>query len=488
MEIKQQLKISQQLVMTPQLAQAIKLLQMSRMELADVVQEELLENPMLEDIREGTDSREVAVGDLKSNEQSTIEQQVARDDAAETKKDEKKDEIDWEKYLENHAMQAPMQSYSGPSRHDDLPGIDQTLSRSEDLTEHLIWQLKMGDFVEDEIRFAALVVGNLNDAGYLKVDGVEEAEIIPRFAEEAGLHPEDAEEVLCMMQRFDPLGVCSRSLKECLRVQAEHFKMDELVMKVIDEHIPNLEKRAYNNIAKALEVEVEEIYDIAQIIAELEPRPGRNFISEEPRYITPDVYVHRVGDEYFVAANDDGMPKLKISRFYRSAMKDNPKAKEYIQNKLRSAQWLIRSIDQRRKTIVKVTECIVEKQRDFFDLGIEHLKPMILRDVAETVSLHESTISRVTSNKYVSTPRGVFELKYFFNSAIRRDNAADIASESVKQAIKKIIAAEDERAPLSDQKIVEILSKDDIKIARRTVAKYREMLGILSSSKRKKYF
>jgi len=187
-------------------------------------------------------------------------------------------------------------------------------------------------------------------------------------------------------------------------------------------------------------------------------------------------------------ANDDGMPKLKISGFYRSAMADNPKAKEYIQDKLRSAQWLIRSIDQRRKTIVKVTECIVEKQQDFFDKGIEHLKPMILRDVAEAVGMHESTISRVTSNKYVHTPRGTFELKYFFNSAIKRDNHNDIASESVKQAIKSIIGGEDEKAPLSDQRIVEMLGQDDIKIARRTVAKYREMLGILSSSKRKKYF
>jgi RNA polymerase sigma-54 factor len=241
-------------------------------------------------------------------------------------------------------------------------------------------------------------------------------------------------------------------------------------------------------VAKACGCSLDEVYDVAQIIAELEPRPARRFQTEEPRYIVPDVYVHRVGDEYYVVANDDGMPKLKISGFYRAAMADDPKAKEYIQDKLRSAQWLIRSIDQRRKTIVKVTECIVEKQQDFFDKGIEHLRPMILRDVAETVGMHESTISRVTSNKYVHTPRGTFELKYFFNSAIRRENHNDIASESVKQAIKNIIGGEEPKAPLSDQRIVEILGQDDIKIARRTVAKYREMLGILSSSKRKKYF
>ncbi|MEM9072580.1 MAG: RNA polymerase factor sigma-54 [Myxococcota bacterium] len=488
MEIKQQLRLSQQLVMTPQLQQAIKLLQMSRMELAELVQEELLENPVLEDSLDGRDNREVAG---LAEESTTIDKQVASDDRAATEdpNKDKKDEIDWEQYLENHALQAPMPSFRGRGPDDDLPGVDQTLSRAEDLSEHLLWQLRMGDFVEDEQRFGALVIGNLNDSGYLRMDGVPPEEVVPRLAEEAGLHPEDAEEVLKMMQRFDPMGVCSRSLQECLLVQAEHFGMDELVMRVIRDHIPHLEKRSYNAIAKALDVPVEEVYDIAQVIAELEPRPGRNYVSEEPRYITPDVYVHRVGDEYYVVPNDDGMPKLKISGFYRAAMADNPKAKEYIQNKLRSAQWLIRSIDQRRKTIVKVTECIVDKQRDFFDKGIDFLKPMILRDIAETVEMHESTISRVTSNKYVHTPRGLFELKFFFNSAIKREGRGDIASESVKQAIKKIIDDEDEKNPFSDQSIVEILREThDIKIARRTVAKYREMLGILSSSKRKKYF
>lgn len=487
MEIKQQLRLSQQLVMTPQLQQAIKLLQMSRMELAELVQEELLENPVLEDSLDGRDAREVGLPD----ESTTIDKQVASDDKAATDdpQQDKKDEIDWERYLENHALQAPMPSFRGRAAEDDLPGVDQTLSRAEDLGEHLLWQLRMGDFVEDELRFGTLVIGNLTDHGYLKIDGLEPDDVVPRLAEEAGLHPEDAEEVLKMMQRFDPIAVCSRSLQECLLIQAEHFGMDELVMKVIQDHIPNLEKRNYNGIAKALDVPVEEVYDIAQVIAELEPRPGRNFVSEEPRYITPDVHVHKVGDEYYVVPNDDGMPKLKISGFYRAAMADNPKAKEYIQNKLRSAQWLIRSIDQRRKTIVKVTECIVEKQRDFFDKGIEFLKPMILRDVAEAVGMHESTISRVTSNKYVHTPRGLFELKFFFNSAIKREGRGDIASESVKQAIKRIIDDEDDQNPYSDQKIVEMLREThDVKIARRTVAKYREMLGILSSSKRKKYF
>lgn len=487
MEIKQQLRLSQQLVMTPQLQQAIKLLQMSRMELTEMVREELLENPVLEDTADG-DVREARATD----ERPTIDKQGEQDDrtaaSAESKEaDRKTDEIDWERYLENHALQAPLPTFRGGSD-DELPGLEATLSRGEDLIDHLAWQLRMGDFLDDEQRFGALVIGNLDDDGYLKLEGVPAEDIVPRLAAEAGLDPEDAEEVLAMIQRFDPVGVAARSLQECLRIQVEHFEMDDLVKQVVEDHMSNLERRNYAAIAKALDVPIDEIYDVAQTIAELEPRPGRNYIADSPQYITPDVYVHRVGDDYFVVVNDDGLPKLKISGFYRSAMAGDPKAKEYIQGKLRSAQWLIRSIDQRCKTIVKVTECIVEKQRDFFEKGIEYLKPMILRDVAEAVGMHESTISRVTSNKYVHTPRGLFELKYFFNSAIRRDHHQDIASESVKQAIKKLIGDEDPKNPLSDQKIVELLSTNDIKIARRTVAKYREMLGILSSSKRKKYF
>ncbi len=493
MEIKQQLRLSQQLVMTPQLQQAIKLLQMSRMELVDMVREELLENPVLEDTQDQADVLRADRSEQAAEraEISTIDQQINADDRAvnlENKASEKKaDEIDWERYLENHALQAPLPSFRG-GLEDEMPSYEATATRAEDLTDHLTWQVRMSDLLDDEKAFALLVIGNLDDHGYLRVEGVSEEEIVPRLAAEASLDAEDAEEVLKIIQRFDPVGVGSRSLRECLLVQAEHFGLDPLAMQVLTDHLHNLEKRNYQAIAKALKVTVEEIYDVAQVIAELEPRPGRNFVSEEPRYITPDVEVIKVGDEYFVRANDDGMPRLKISNFYRAAMQGDPKAKEYIQGKLRSAQWLIRSIDQRRKTIVRVTECIVEKQREFFDKGIDFLKPMILRDVAETVGMHESTISRVTSNKYVNTPQGLYELKFFFNSAIRREHDDDIASESVKQAIKKIISEEEAREPHSDQKIVEILAQQDIVIARRTVAKYREMLGILSSSKRKKYF
>ena len=488
MELKQQLKLSQQLVMTPQLQQAIRLLQMSRMELVETVRQELLENPVLEDTREMGSGGGEAATNGEAREAATADPPEKPGDASTRAADKKASEIDWERYVENHAMQAPMPggSYRG---FEELPSYETTLTKGEDLVDHIEWQVRMSDITDDEMRFVALVLGNLDEKGYLKVEGLLPEEVVPKLAEEAELDPEDAEEVLKMIQRFDPIGVAARDLRECLKVQAIHFDMDALVHKIIDEHLHDLERRNYQAIAKKLAVEIEEVYDVAQVIGELEPRPARNFVTAQPQYIEPDVWVHKVGDRYFVLANDDGMPRLKISGFYRSAMHGQPEAKEYIQNKLRSAQWLIRSIDQRRKTIERVTECIVAKQRDFFEQGIEHLKPMILRDVAEEVGMHESTISRVTSNKYVATPRGLFELKFFFNSAIKRSSdEEDIASESVKQAIKKLIEAEDERRPWSDQKLVELLGQQKIVIARRTVAKYREMLGILSSSKRKKYF
>ena len=493
MELKQQLRLSQQLVMTPQLQQAIKLLQMSRMELLETVTKELLENPVLEDQRENAPEPGVAsdagARNGEGRDEVTAAGQIAdvSDKPTNREAERKASEIDWERYLENHAMQGPVPGGSARG-HEDLPGFESTLTKTEDLVDHLEWQIRMSDMVADERSFAALVVGNLDEKGYLTIDGLTPAEVVPKLAGEAEIDPEDAEEVLKMIQRFDPIGVAARDLGECLRVQAEHLGMDPLVLRVINEHLADLERRNYGGIAKALGVDLEEVYDVAQAIADLEPRPARNFVSSEPQYIEPDVWVHKVGDKYFVVANDDGMPRLKISNFYRAAMKGDAAAKEYIQGKLRSAQWLIRSIDQRRKTIERVTECIVSRQRDFFEKGIEHLKPMILRDVAEEIGMHESTISRVTSNKYVATARGVFELKYFFNSAIRRESEDDIASESVKQAIKRIVEEEDPHRPHSDQRIVELLAQEKIMIARRTVAKYREMLGILSSSKRKKFF
>jgi len=493
-EIKQVHKLSQQLVMTPQLQQAIKLLQLSRMELVDLVREEMMENPVLEDgldleqerSRDDADAKqeqelsgetEVAAPSMETNEHT---QEVSSDSAGET---QAVNEIDWENYIDSYSNNGP-QAPSFRPNNDELPSLESTLTKKTSLYDHLVWQLRLSKMSEDEENVGMLIIGNLDADGYLKEPPLAD------IAEEAGVPVEVAERVLARLQSLDPIGVCARSLSECLLIQARHIGADDpILVEMITRHLGNLEKKNYQAIAKDLKEPVEEIYEAAKVIMELDPRPGREYTTEDPHYITPDVYVHKIGDKFFVVPNDDGLPKLKISSFYKTALSQGPKAKEYIQDKLRSAQWLIRSIQQRQRTIVRVTESIIKFQRDFFEKGVAHLKPLILREVAEDIGMHESTISRVTTNKYVHTPQGIFELKFFFNSGIRLTNDDDkLASEAVKTKIKQLIAAEDPRHPYSDQKIVELLRDQTIDIARRTVAKYREQLGILSSSKRKQLF
>ena len=502
MEMKLQFKLSQQLVMTPQLVQAIRLLQLSRLELVDEVRKELDGNPVLAD--DATDPKAREIGEKLSQSAASNEERLEsmeRSDRNSTdlgaRADEKRaKEVDWEQFLENRQLQQSLPSHRGGF--EEMPPIEQNLTKPSNLHDHLMWQLQMSDFVENERNFAELVLGNLDEKGYLDLKGGEGPanEKLPDvtladLALEAGLDPEDAEEVLSIIQRFDPVGVAARDLSECLRVQAQVLGFDKVEMAIIDDHLHNVERRNFPAIAKALKVPLEEVYEAVQEIQKLESVPARNFaeIDEKTIAITPDVYVIKDADAFVVSDNDKGLQRLYINESLAQRMLKDPKAKEFISEKLRSAQWLIRAIEQRRRTIIKVTECIVEKQREFLERGVQYLKPMILRDVAEAVGMHESTISRVTSNKYVHTPQGLFELKYFFNSSIHRVADEDIASESVKQAIKKIIASEDKSNPHSDQAIVKILEdKEGIKIARRTVAKYREMLNILSSSKRKKMF
>ena len=505
MEIKQQLKLSQQLVMTPQLQQAIRLLQLSRMELIDEIRKELDGNPVLADddtdprIRAATEAQRMDSGTGTEQGERLVDrlEERVRASSSDVKTEEKRvQDIDWEQFLENRTLQQALPSNRGGF--EELPPIEQNLTKITSLADHLRWQLQLSDFSESERRFAELVLGNLDENGFLDLKGVERADggrtpdlTIEELAEEAEMNPEDAPEVLRMMQEWDPPGVCARDLQECLRVQAEMFGCDDLELVIIDKHLHNLEKHNYQAIARDLKIPVEEVYEAVKEIQKLESRPARNFseTDEKSIAITPDVYVVKDGEKFIVTDNDRGVQRLYINESLTKQMLKDPNAKEFIGEKLRNAQWLIRAIEQRRKTIIRVTECIVQKQRDFFEKGVQFLKPMILRDIAETVEMHESTISRVTTNKYVHTPQGLFELKYFFNSSIRRVAEEDIASESVKQAIKKIIEGEDKGNPLSDQAIVEMLAKDEgIQIARRTVAKYREMLGILASSKRKKHF
>ncbi|MBL8683763.1 MAG: RNA polymerase factor sigma-54 [Myxococcales bacterium] len=551
------LNMSQQLVMTPQLQQAIKLLQLSRLELIDQIREELTENPILDEAPDAdvrTKEQETPTIDdiavLEERREQAVHNHEEKRAASESKQEEY-----WERFLESYANQTPLPSGGGRLSSEELPSLEATLSSRSSLSDHLMDQLRLSNLTDAEMAFAALIVHNLDDNGYLRLrgdapekerekkkkpqereessawdeeersadgddDGEEHGKKKKKKADEpltnlsaaeiaaneqsrartitledlaraAGLHPEDAEEVLRLVQTLDPVGVAARDLRECLLVQAEQFGYDDetIVWRVIDKHLPHIERRNFQAIAKELKCDLEDVYDASKLIGTLEPRPGRNFTTEDPPYVSPDVYVVKTGDDYAVTTNDDGLPKLKINVEQAQALMKDPKAKEFVQNKLASARWFVRSLDQRQRTIVKVTQCIVDKQREFFEKGVEFLRPMILRDVAETVGMHESTISRVTTNKYVHTPRGIFELKYFFNSSIRRMADEDIASESVKQAIKKIISEEDPKNPLSDEAIAKRLEEQSkIIIARRTIAKYREMMGILSSAKRKHYY
>jgi len=485
LEIKQQLRLSQQLVMTPQLQQAIKLLQLSRLELADVVQQELQENPVLEEAVESEeelpqevaeDSRDAAAPDTEAA--APVPENREASDA------EKIADIDWQSYAEAY----PQTGFQGEAREDDeRRSLEGTLTRRATLAEHLEWQLQLSDLSEVERVAARWIIGNLDEAGYLRAE-------LEEIARRSGVPLSIVEAALTKLQQFDPTGVAARDLRECLLLQIAALQMQiesPLVQTIVAEHLDALQRRDFRGIARALGIAIEEVAEAARVIGRLEPRPGRPFGGEDPIYIIPDIYVHKVGDELHVVLNEDGLPKLKINQLYRDVLSGggNGVAKDtrdYVQDKVRSAMWLIKSIHQRQRTIYKVMTSIIKHQREFFERGVQYLKPLNLRDVAEDIGMHESTVSRVTTNKYANTPQGIFELKFFFNSSINRVEGDAIASESVKEKIRRIIVAEDPRRPLSDQRIAEMLRTANIDIARRTVTKYREAMNILSSTKRRR--
>jgi RNA polymerase sigma-54 factor len=495
-QLKQGLKLSQNLVMTPQLQQAIKLLQLNHMELAELITQELTENPVLEEVSENEapqDNLETAAeGETFDPEiqQQADEQAQVQEPKPEDQMLSGKDEVNWDAYLEDF-NESSSTAPSMKETSDETPTYENTLTKTSSLEEHLQWQLSMLNLVENEQKLAGLIIASLNDDGYFEGDLV-------RLAEQAEIDPEDAEEILKMIQLFDPIGIGSRSLKECLFVQAKLLSPRQpLVEKIIESHMADLEKHNIPAIAKALEAPIELVVEAQKIIHEFEPRPGNLFTQPETQYIQPDIYINKVGNQYVIHMNDDGIPRLRVSSYYKSIVQKEAaegkasggKTKEYVQEKLRAALWLIRSIQNRQKTIYKVTEAVLARQREFFEKGSQHLKPMVLKDIAADVGMHESTISRVTTNKYVHTPVGTFELKYFFNSSIASSDGSDaLASSAVKEKIRHLITKEDPKKPLSDQQLVDLLAKDNVDIARRTVAKYREMLNILPSSKRKRAF
>lgn len=469
------LKQTQSLMMTPQLQQAIKLLTLTHLEMTNVIAQEMVENPMLEEADGTMSSSEL---EYQKNNEATAD----KFDGPDIVQGEKEN-FDWDKYVEAYNNTSSTPSTREYQSKDDAPNYENMVSKGDTLPEHLLWQLRMENLTEQEWEFVNLIVHNLNDEGYLE-------ENLEEIIAQSKLDRETALEVLKMIQHLDPVGCATSSLQECLLIQAQ--AMDDyvpLVEIIIKNHLDGLMKKDYKGIAKDLGVDIEKIKNAELVIHSFHPKPGRLISPEDTHYVVPDIYVKQIGDELVVTLNDEGVPRLKISKLYQSLMKDmdgKSEASEYVQDKLRAAMWLIKSIENRQKTIEKVANAIVKYQPEFFKRGPAYLKPMILKDIANEIGMHESTVSRVTTNKYMHTPLGTFELKYFFNAGIGGKNGGiDIAGETLKLKIKELIENEDSRKPISDQKIADILSKSDIKVARRTVAKYREMMNILPSSKRK---
>ncbi len=480
LEIKQQLRQTQQLVMTPQLQQAIKLLQYNHQEMIGALEQELKENPLLEALPYEEPFSDQDPSNRSDNK--SFEEANAEPDSSKTEIFDPKDvfDIEWENYLENYGG-----DYSPAQRDDsERPPLENMVTYSENLFMHLVRQLQLSHIEGRDRRVAFELIGNLNENGFLDVE-------LAYVAQSVGVDIEDVERVLSLVQEFDPSGVAARNLQECLLIQARALEPPEpLAVRILEEAFGLFESGKMEAISRALKATVDEVRSALKVISALEPNPGRPFHENDTIYVVPDIFVIKVGDSYSVVLNDDGIPRLRISSYYQKelhAQGSTSSTKDYIHEKMRGAMWLIKSIHQRRRTIYKVTESILKFQREFFDKGIDYLRPLILKDVADDIEMHESTISRVTTNKYVHTPRGTFELKFFFNSAIRH-GADTIASESVKNQISRIVKNENPNKPASDKQIVDELARSQIHIARRTVAKYRELLGIPPSSKRRKKF
>jgi len=472
LELRQQLKLTQQLIMTPQLQQAIKLLQLSRLELLETINQELEANPLLEEVQEEVSEAEKPE---TASEESFQEVEIS---------EKMREDFDWESYLEEYNTSTPVLVEKDPNR--EWPSYDHKLTLPASLENHLNWQLRLSDMTEAEKEIGSYIIGNLNRDGYLEAT-------LEEIASMGEVSVDEVEPVLAKIQVFDPIGVAARDLRECLLIQARNLELqDDLVVRIIEQHLHYLESKNYQALVRSVKRSPDEVKQAIEVILSLDPRPGSAFSDESVQYISPDVYVLKIDGEFVILLNEDGMPKLKVSSYYKDALSKDAElgseAKDYIQTKLRSAAWLIKSIHQRQRTLYKVTQSIIRLQQEFFERGVANLRPMVLRDVAEDVGMHESTISRVTSNKYMHTSHGIFELKYFFNSSINSVLGEAVASESVKDRIRQIVREEDTSKPFSDKEIVSILKKENVDIARRTVAKYREMLGILPSNKRKKSF
>jgi RNA polymerase sigma-54 factor len=471
MEMRQDIRpeLGQQLVMTPKLQQAIRLLQLPALELQQFLKQELMTNPMLEEPEESEDT----------DQDETVEDLLGEDEG-ELKTRE--DEIDWDRYLRDGFEYAPREA---GEREEQEDSYDRTPVVKPTLEEYLLSQLRMSTGSDEELKIGQFIIGSLNGDGFLTISTEEIAELLSADLEKV-------DKVLALIKTFDPPGVGAENLRECLLIQLEQQDLkDSLAWTLVSEYFEDLLLRRYPEIARKTKKSLTEIQSAEAVIAKLDPRPGARYSSDEPRYIVPDLIVEKVGNDYVVQINDRNVPRLRISRAYKdiltSAKSKSKKEHEYVKDRLNSAVWLIRTIDQRRRTMIKVMEAILEVQRDFFDRGIEHLRPLTLQQIAERVDMHESTVSRVTNGKYAQTPRGVFELKYFFSTGLKTDDGDVASSRKIKAKIGEIVEKEDKRKPLSDQMIAKMLKEDGLRVARRTVAKYRDHLGILPARMRKQY-
>jgi RNA polymerase sigma-54 factor len=479
LEQKLNLRLSQRLVMTPSLQQAIKLLQMSRLELQEVLTQEMVENPILEEQEETTETERTEAS-LETPEAPAAPEQTT---PAEPEKDSF-EEIDFNSYFEDY-----LDSAYNPRQYEEQPeeySLENVLTRPEGLAEYLTWQLSMSDRPPEVREIAGYLIGNIDEDGYLRVS---REEIRQAYSNDA-----DVDAAIALVRSFDPPGVCAFDLPDCLMLQLKALGIENaLIEKIIKEHWPEFLNRQFAPLARTLGVGLSEIQAAVEIIKNLEPKPGRKYSSERTIYVEPDVFVRKISDEYVIQLSEDGLPKLRISAAYRRLLRGGngaigAEAANYLKEKMRSAVWLIKSLDQRQRTIYKVADSIVRHQRAFLDHGIEHLRPLVLRDVATDIGMHESTVSRVVSNKYMHTPRGLFPMKYFFHSGIDSTTGDDVSSLSIKNKIARIVQEEDTRRPHSDARIMQKLRAEGIQIARRTVAKYREELRIPSSSQRKQSF
>lgn len=476
LESRLELRLSQKLILTPQLQLAIKLLQMPQLELSQALTQELTENPFLEEVIE---ERE----DLSREEIESIETIEEPDDteAPLEKLISNLGGYSVDDYFDERGSDGRDLGYfsSGFVEH---PSFEQFATKETDLYDHLLWQLRLSGELEDIKQICEIIIGNIDENGYLRVTDEE-------IAEASHAEMDKVRTAVTLVQSFDPPGIAARNLQECLLLQIKSLQLTgSLVETIVLNNMAEIEKKHYLQIAKHHNASIDDVMAAIKIIEGLEPKPARNFSSSTPTYIAPDVSVIKNEDGYQIILNDEGLPRLRLNNYYRRLFQTKnslPKEeKQFIEEKLRSAIWLMKSLDQRNRTIYRVTESILNFQRDFFDKGISYLRPLNLRDVAISLSMHESTISRVTSNKYLSCTHGLFSFRFFFSSALQ-SSSGSVSSTSVKDLIKKIISEENNKKPLSDQRVVELLKTKNIVIARRTVAKYRDELKIPPQGQRK---